>query len=115
MKPVRLRILSLWTGFDEADNWISDLLMRHFPIEFSDEPDFVIFSEKSAGWEQHGGVRIFYTPENVRPGYEAVRLGLLLRSSRPPSSLSASALPALSPTGILREEAAASTSRRVDA
>ena len=67
MKPVRLRILSLWTGFDEADNWISDLLMHHFPIEFCDEPDFVMFSEKSAGWEQYGGVRIFYTPENVRP------------------------------------------------
>ncbi len=70
MKPIRLRILSLWTGFDEADNWITNLLARHFPIEFCDDPDFMIFSEKSSGWEQHACVRIFYTPENVRPNME---------------------------------------------
>lgn len=67
MNTVRLRILTLWTGFDEADNWITDLLARHFPIAFCDDPDFIIYSEKSPGWEQYGGIRVFYTPENVRP------------------------------------------------
>lgn len=69
MNPIKIQFSDFWEGFDPEDNWFIAFLRRHFPVELSDNPDFLIYSCFGREFLKFRGIRIFYTGENVRPDF----------------------------------------------
>lgn len=55
--------------FNPYNNFITNLLKKHFEIELSKDPDFLIFSVNSIDYLKYDCVRIFYTAENLVPDF----------------------------------------------
>lgn len=69
---LRLGFDCFWESFDRHDNFFTRLLSRRYEVEVCDEPDFLIFSgmhRRSAAYERHDCIRIFFTGENIRPDW----------------------------------------------
>lgn len=56
-------------GFKPHYNWFYLLLQKHFQVELSDEPDFLIYSAYGNKHLSYNCIKIFYTGENVRPDF----------------------------------------------
>ena len=81
-KTIRVNFLDFWPAFREKIEWYKDhpedflilrLLNKHFNIVICDDADYVFFS---AFGESHwkvpdSAVKIFYTPENLAPDFNA--------------------------------------------
>jgi len=72
MKTLRIQFLHFWKGFDYKRRFA--FLLRHYHLEITDKPDFVVFSTYVDGTRvkrmprvRTNAVRVFYAPENVRP------------------------------------------------
>jgi hypothetical protein len=69
MGKIKIAFSDFWKGFEAQDNWFFRFLSAHFEIELSDTPDFLIYSCSSHKHLDFDGIKIFYTPENVRPNF----------------------------------------------
>ncbi len=68
---VKLAFSDFWKGFEPTNNWFYHFLSRHFDIELSDQPDFLIYSTYGHQYLRYNCTRIFYTAENRRPDFWA--------------------------------------------
>jgi hypothetical protein len=71
MNPkLKLDFCGFWDGFDKRDNFFYNLLAKHYEIEITDKPDYLIYSRYS---EEHAlyrdCIKIFFTGDNVRPNF----------------------------------------------
>lgn len=55
--------------FNPYDNFIINLLKKHYEVELSPNPDYLIFSVNSTDYLKYNCVRIFYTAENLVPDF----------------------------------------------
>ena len=69
MKKIKLKFSGMGGQFDANNNFITNLLKKHYDIEISDQPDFIIYSVNSKDYLNYNCVRIFYTAENVVPDF----------------------------------------------
>ena len=67
---VRIGFAGFWDDFDPRDNFFTRLLAPHFRLEFSESPDFLVYSYvggRRKDYLRHDCVRIFYTARTCRP------------------------------------------------
>jgi hypothetical protein len=69
MRIVRLKFVDFYKGFDQFDNWFYRFLIKHFTIEISEDPDFIIYSSFGHSHLHYSCTKIFYTGENERPNF----------------------------------------------
>lgn len=69
MKKIKIKFSGMTGSFDQNNNFITNILKKHYEIEFSDEPDYLIYSVNSMDYLKYNCVRIYYTPENLTPDF----------------------------------------------
>ena len=71
MKRLKINFCGFWNSFDKKDNLFYNILSRHFQIEISDQPDFVICSNRGKPFEymKYDCVRIMFMGENLSPDF----------------------------------------------
>ncbi len=69
MKTIKIKFCDWYTGFNEEDNWLTNLLRKDYNIEFSDEPDYVFFSVWGNSHLNYDCIKIFYTAEDISPDF----------------------------------------------
>ena len=71
MKTVKLDFCGFWNSFNKNDNLFTRILRRHFSIEISDNPDYVIVSNRGKPFEymRYDCVRIMFMGENLYPDF----------------------------------------------
>lgn len=70
MKKIRIKICNA----DLSDkfsfgNFFLSLLKRHYEVELSESPDYIIFNDSDYEYLKHNCIRIFFTGENVTPNF----------------------------------------------
>jgi hypothetical protein len=68
-KKIRLDFCDFHPGFRKTDNFFYHLLKDHFPIELTDQPDFLIYGPSGHQHRLHTGVRIHFSQEPRFPNY----------------------------------------------
>ena len=71
MKKIKLDFCNFWDGFDKSNNLFTNILSRHFDVEISSDPDFVICSNRGSPFEymKYDCVRIMFMGENISPDF----------------------------------------------
>lgn len=71
MKTIKINFYGFWGSFKKEDNLFTRILSRHFNVEISEEPDFVICSNRGNPFEymQYDCVRIMFMGENMSPDF----------------------------------------------
>lgn len=68
MQKIKINFTDFWPGFAD-NNFLLKTLKEHFPVEISDNPDFLIYSVYSNKHLNFRCKKIFYTAENILPDY----------------------------------------------
>ena len=71
MDTVRIDFCGFWGSFNKRENLFVRLLSKHFDVEISDDPDFVICSNRGAPFEymRYDCVRVMFMGENLSPDF----------------------------------------------
>jgi hypothetical protein len=70
MKPhIKINFTDFWSDFIKTNNYFYNLLIKHYDIEITNEPDFLIYSYFGQDFRNYNCIRIFYTGENVKPNF----------------------------------------------
>lgn len=69
MDKIKIKFVDFWKGFNPEDNWFYNFLVDRFPIELSDDPDFLFYSSYSHSYLKYSCRRIFFSAENIRPNF----------------------------------------------
>lgn len=69
MKEIKIWFSGMGGHFNPYDNFIINILKKHFRVELSEDPDYLIFSVNSIDYLKYDCVRIFYTAENLVPDF----------------------------------------------
>ena len=73
MKTVKIQLVGVWNGFDIDKNPLCQAIQKHYRIELSDEPDYIICETfKSYEYCRFPQVRILYSGENYSPDFNLV-------------------------------------------
>ena len=70
-KTIRIKFVGFWGSFKQDDNLFTRILSRHFNVEISEKPDFVICSNRGNPFEymKYDCVRIMFMGENMSPDF----------------------------------------------
>ena len=73
MDTIKIDFCGFWSSFNKEKNLFSILLSKHFNVEISDNPDFVICSNRGKPFEymQYDCPRIMFMGENLSPDFTA--------------------------------------------
>ncbi len=66
---IRIDFCDFHPGFAKSDNFFYNLLREHFPVELSDQPDFLFYTPYGHQHRLHTGVRIYFSQESWMPDY----------------------------------------------
>lgn len=71
MKTIKINFCGFWGSFNKEENLFTRILSRHFNVEVSEKPDFVICSNRGAPFEymKYDCVRIMFMGENMSPDF----------------------------------------------
>lgn len=70
MKTIKVKFVDFWDKFNPRHNFFTDILSKKYRIEFSDSPDYLIFSV--FGYDNinyRNCTKIFYSGENITPDF----------------------------------------------
>lgn len=68
---IKIDFADFWTHFNKKHNYFTELLSKHFDIEFSDQPDFLIYSCYGQNHLNYYCYKIFYNGENLRVNWNS--------------------------------------------
>lgn len=73
-RHIKVKYVGFWEGFDENDNFFSDILNEQYIVETSEEPDYIICSCFGNFYEycQYPQIRIMYCGENYIPDFNLI-------------------------------------------
>lgn len=71
MKKIRINFTDFWPGFRKDNNYFYNLLVQKYEVIIDEKPDFLFYSCFGNDFINYNCIRIFYTPENMRPDYMA--------------------------------------------
>jgi hypothetical protein len=66
---IKIGFSDFWKKFDPTYNWFIIFLKKYYNVILSNNPDFLIYSCYGERHKSFNCVKIFYTPENVRPNF----------------------------------------------
>ncbi len=69
MEKIKILFVDFWNGFDHQNNIFTKIISKNYFIEFSEDPDYIIYSCFGYKHLKYKCVRIFYTGENLRPDF----------------------------------------------
>ncbi len=71
MKTIKINFCGFWNSFNKEKNLFTEILSKHFNIELSEKPDFVICSNRGKPFEymQYDCVRLMVMGENLSPDF----------------------------------------------
>lgn len=69
MKHITVNFSNFWGNFDKQDNFLLDILKKHYKVEISEKPQYLFFSSFSYDYLYYDGIRIFFTGENSSPDF----------------------------------------------
>ena len=71
MKTVKIDFVGFWGSFKKDDNLFTRILSKKFKVEISDDPDFVICSNRGYAFEymKYDCARIIFMGENMSPDF----------------------------------------------
>jgi len=71
MKTIKINFCGFWNSFNKEKNLFTNILSKHFIIEISETPDFVICSNRGKPFEytQYDCVRLMFMGENISPDF----------------------------------------------
>jgi hypothetical protein len=69
MQKIKINFSDFWPGFNKTDNYFWHLLIRHFDVELSDNPEILFYSVFGSNFTKYNCLKIFYTGENIRPDF----------------------------------------------
>lgn len=69
MKKIKIDFADFWPGFEKENNFFYNLLSKHYDLEITSQPDFLIYSVFSQAHRFYFCTRIFYNGETPRPYY----------------------------------------------
>lgn len=69
MKKIKIKYVGWWQGFEPEKNKMHKILDKHFDIEFSEQPDYIISSVFTNDFLKYDCVRILHTGENLCPDF----------------------------------------------
>lgn len=74
MKTIRIKFVGFWEGFDPEQSIWYRLIKKHYNVELSDKPDYIICSVFGKCYEfcEYPQVRIMYSAENYIPDFNLV-------------------------------------------
>lgn len=71
-QQIKMRVLD-WFVDDNEENFYNNgfiqILQKKYDVIYSDKPDYMLYGPCGYEHLKHECVRIFYTPENIRPDY----------------------------------------------
>lgn len=76
MRTIKVKFSGFWGKFSEENNFIIDILRRHFNVIISDKPEYLFYSVFSKDFLNYDCVRIFYTGENLCPDFNLCDYGI---------------------------------------
>lgn len=68
-KIVKVKFVDFYSGFNEKNNEFVEVINKKYKIEFSNQPDYVIYSCFGNEHLKYSCIRIFYTGECVTPNF----------------------------------------------
>lgn len=73
MKTIKINFTNFWGSFDKKNNLFYNILSKHFNVEISDNPDFLICSNRGElfEYEKYNCVRLMFMGENMSPDWTA--------------------------------------------
>lgn len=71
MKTIKINFCGFWGSFKKNDNLFARILSKHFKIEISEKPDFLICSNRGMPFEymKYDCPRIMFMGENMSPDF----------------------------------------------
>ena len=66
---LKIKYVDFWPGFNSNDNGFLNLVKEFYEIEYSDNPDILIYSCYGTEFLKYNCPRLFYTAENIRPNF----------------------------------------------
>jgi hypothetical protein len=84
MEKLRIKFVDFWEGFDAEQNFFSKLLRESYDLEYSDNPEILIYSCYGRKYLEYRCTRIFYTPDNVRPDFSGCDYAITFDYSKHP-------------------------------
>jgi hypothetical protein len=70
VKPVvKVWFSDFWANFIPVESYFFKLLSKVYRVELSDTPDILIYSCYGSEYLQYDCIRIFFSPENMRPDF----------------------------------------------
>ncbi|HZK54106.1 MAG TPA: glycosyltransferase family 10 [Desulfosporosinus sp.] len=76
MKTIKVKFSGFWGKFDENENFIINVLRKHYYVILSDLPEYLFYSVFSSDFLKYDCVRIFYTGENLCPDFNLCDYGI---------------------------------------
>ena len=73
MKRIKINFCGFWKSFNKEKNLFTIMLSKHFNVEISDNPDFVVCSNRGKPFEymKYDCPRIMFMGENLSPDFTA--------------------------------------------
>lgn len=78
-KDIKIKFVDFWPHWNKENNFIVNILKRKYNIIFSDNPDYIFFSNFNDCHEHmnyNNCVKIFYTQENICPDFNFCDYGI---------------------------------------
>lgn len=74
MKTVKIKFVGFWNGFNPKSHFIYQILIKHYNVEITEQPDYVICSMFGKPYEycNYPQVRIMYSGENYIPDFNLI-------------------------------------------
>ncbi|MBS1736059.1 MAG: glycosyltransferase [Bacteroidetes bacterium] len=69
MRLLKIKYVDFWYGFSERNNYFTSLLSQWYDLEFSENPEILIYSCYGREHLKYTCLRIFYSAENLRPDF----------------------------------------------
>ncbi len=69
MKQIKIYFEGFWRGFDYENNFIINILRKHYKVFISKKPDYLFYSVFNDKYLKYDCVRIFYSGENLSPDF----------------------------------------------
>lgn len=68
-RKIKIKYVDFWDAFKSETYTITELLAKHYDLEFSDKPDFLFYSVYSKNFMKYDCTRIMYSGENIFPDF----------------------------------------------
>lgn len=71
MKTIKINFCGFWNSFNKQNNLFTKILSKHFDVEISENPDFIICSNRGKPFEymKYDCIRLMFMGENMSPDF----------------------------------------------